>query len=221
MLGIKWRVFSFVMILMPARLQKALDAIALVYAILFFPVPIFWLVIHSAIHFWRRFGNRSFWIAVPVWAVTGTALILLRPAIYAERGYRNTATAILGLGLIAVGLWLGHRVHQEFGLRRLVGLPEMNPSRYSGGVVCSGIYAHVRHPRYLGLMLIFVGLALLTGTLGNFLLAIVTVLLYQIVAPLEERELREHYGAEYEAYARLVPRFVPRIRRKVKPQTSF
>ena len=104
-------------------------------------------------------------------------------------------------------------VHRDFGLRRLAGLPEMNPGRYPGGMVKSRIYSWVRHPRYLEYMLSFFGLGLLTGATGIFLLAIVTVLLYLIVTPLEERELREHYGEGYEAYGRAVPRFLPRLRR--------
>jgi len=201
---------------MVAWIEKALDALALVYALLFFPAPIFWLIVHPAIHFWRRFGNRSFWIAAPVWAGCGAALILTRHRLFAERVGRNALTTLVGLGLIGLALRIGHGVHRDLGLRRLGGLPEMNPGRYEGGVVRSGIYAWLRHPRYVDYMLTFFGLALLTGAVGIFLLAMVTVLLYYIVAPLEERELREHYGAEYEAYARAVPRFVPRLRRKIQ-----
>jgi protein-S-isoprenylcysteine O-methyltransferase Ste14 len=51
------------------------------------------------------------------------------------------------------------------------------------------------------------------------LLAIVNILLYQMVVLLEERELLDHYGSEYEAYMRAVPRFVPRLWRKTEPQT--
>jgi protein-S-isoprenylcysteine O-methyltransferase Ste14 len=80
--------------------------------------------------------------------------------------------------------------------------------------VDQGIYAWVRHPRYANMMLGFIAFGLLTGALGIFLLAIVTFLLYLIVTPLEERELREQYGSEYEIYARAVPRFFPRLRRK-------
>jgi len=69
-------------------------------------------------------------------------------------------------------------------------------------------------------MLGFVGFAVLTGAKGFFLLAILTILLYQVVAPLEERELREHYGAQYERYARAVPRFVPRLSWKSTPRTE-
>lgn len=201
-------------------LQKGLDGFALFYAILFFPAPIFWLMIHPAIHFWRRFGSRSLWIAPPLWAVCGATLFLLRHRIFSQRLGRNGATWILGSGLLFLALWIAKRVRREFGWRRLAGLPELSPGHYTGGVVRSGIYALIRHPRYLEFMLTFVGLALLTGALGIFLLAFVTILLYVIVAPLEERELRGQYGSEYEAYARTVPRFLPRLRRKPEPRIS-
>jgi protein-S-isoprenylcysteine O-methyltransferase Ste14 len=50
------------------------------------------------------------------------------------------------------------------------------------------------------------------------LLAIVEILLYQMIALHEERELLDGYGPEYQAYVRAVPRFVPRWRRKAEPQ---
>ena len=58
-------------------------------------------------------------------------------------------------------------------------------------------------------MLIFSGFAFVTSALGIFVLAIVSVLMYLIVTPLEERELRQQYGSEYEAYCLAVPRFIP------------
>jgi protein-S-isoprenylcysteine O-methyltransferase Ste14 len=33
-----------------------------------------------------------------------------------------------------------------------------------------------------------------------------------LIAVLEERELRNRFGAEYDAYSRRVPRFLPRLR---------
>ena len=194
-------------------LTSAIDALALAYAMLFFPAPIFWLIIHPAIHFWRRFGNRSFLVALPVWVISGAFLVLWRHTLFSERLSRNALTWVLGLALLGVVVWINRQVHREFSLRRLAGFPELNPERHPGGVVRSGIYACVRHPRYVEFILTFLALALLTGAVGIFLLVIVTILLYLIVAPLEERELLEHYGADYEAYAREVPRFVPRLRR--------
>ncbi|HEV2177467.1 MAG TPA: isoprenylcysteine carboxylmethyltransferase family protein [Terriglobia bacterium] len=194
-------------------LQKLVDTVALLYAILYFPAPFFWLVIHPFIRFWRRFGNRSFWIAAPLWLAFAAGLILVRHSLFAARIHRSLWTAIPGALMIACGLWIGRQVHHDFGLRRLGGLPEMSPGRYAGGVVSAGIYSRLRHPRYVEYMLTFWGLALLTGAHGIFVLAIVTVLMYLVVAPFEEQELREHYGAAYDAYARAVPRFVPRLRR--------
>jgi len=190
---------------------RAIDTIALVYAMAYFPAPLFWLIVHGGIHFWRRFGNRSFWIALPLWIACDTVLFRVRDWLFAERVHRDALTWTAGLALVAAAVAIGHRVHRDFGLRRLAGLPEISPDRYPDAMVRSGIYARVRHPRYLEYMLTFFGLGLLTGAKGIFLLAIVTVLLYLMVTPLEERELREHYGQRYEAYARAVPRFVPRL----------
>ena len=86
------------------------------------------------------------------------------------------------------------------------------------GVVRTGIYARLRHPRYLVYMLLVVSMAFLTGARAIFLLAILNVLMYQILAPLEERELLDQYGLHYEAYRRSVPRFVPRLGRRPEAQ---
>ena len=128
-------------------------------------------------------------------------------------------TWTLGAALVPLGLHINRRVHTEFSWRRLVGFPELEPGRYPGGVR-SGIYARLRPPRYMGFMVTFLGLSFLTGAVGIFVLAIITVLMYLIVAPLEERELRDHYGAEYRAYARDIPRFFPRLRRNRPPTPS-
>ena len=201
-------------------LNWALDLLALLYALLFFPAPIFWLIIHPAIRFWRRLGTRAYWMALPLWLLSGAALLFLRQDLFGSRLNRNAVTILMGTGLVLLGLWLNRRVHREFSLRRLVGFPEINPDRHPGGVARSGIYAKLRHPRYLEFMITFMGLALLTGAVGIFVLAILTVLLYLIVAPLEERELRQHYGHEYEAYRSEVPRFLPqrgRTRPRINP----
>ena len=100
--------------------QGTVDAVALVYAIVVFPAPFFWLIVHPAIRFWRRFGNRSFWVALPLWTFSGTCLVLLRHRIFAERIGRNPLTTIAGVALIALAVWIGHHVHRRLGLQRLL-----------------------------------------------------------------------------------------------------
>jgi protein-S-isoprenylcysteine O-methyltransferase Ste14 len=199
---------------------SAVDTLALLFLILLFPIPLFWMLIHPAIRFWRRFGNRSFWMALPVWLVSGIVIVTLRGPLFASRFHRDGFTWLAGVSLLMVALWIDRQTRRVLGLRRLAGLPEMSPGRYPEGVVRAGIYGLIRHPRYLQYMLTLLSLGFLTGASGIFLLAIVSILLYQIVAPLEERELREHYGAHYESYARDVPRFLPRWGRRIQPRIS-
>ncbi len=195
-------------------LDSLLDLVAFLYALAFFPAPFFWVIIHPFVGFWRRYGKRAFWVALPVWFGSGVGLWWFRNDMFAQRLDRNAATWTLGAALVLLGVYLTRRVRSEFSLRRLAGFPELDPARYPGGVVRSGIYARLRHPRYMGFVVTLLGLSFLTGAVGIFVLAIITVLMYLIVAPLEERELRDHYGAEYEAYTRDVPRFFPRLRRR-------
>jgi protein-S-isoprenylcysteine O-methyltransferase Ste14 len=199
---------------MSTAFTRTIDWLAVAYAALYFPVPVYWLVLHPAVNTWRRIGYRSFWIALPVWVLFGFPLALMERPLVGWRFPRNAATFALGSALLALNIWVSRRVHQEFSFKKLAGLPEVNPAHPQRGIVDSGIYARVRHPRYANIMLGFIAFGLLTGSAGIFLLAIVTFLLYLIVTPLEERELREHYGSKYEIYARTVPRFLPRLRRK-------
>ncbi len=199
---------------------RTIDWLAVIYAALYFPVPVYWLLIHPAVNYWRRVGYRSFWIALPVWVVIGTPLAVAGNSLFFYRLPRNPVTYCLGAVLLALHFRITHQVHQIFSFKKLAGVPELNPSHPQSGIVDKGIYAQVRHPRYANILLGFIAFGLLTGAAGIFLLAIVTFLLYLIVAPLEERELREQYGSEYEAYARKVPRFLPSFWRKTR-NSSF
>ena len=201
---------------MSLALTRTIDWLAVVYAALYFPVPIYWLLIHPAIGFWRRVGYRSFWIALPVWILVGLPLVLMENSLHLYRLPRNAATYSLGTAFLVLNFWISRRVHQQFSFKKLAGLPELNPGHPLRGIVDTGIYARVRHPRYANIMLGFIAFGLLTGAAAIFLLAIVTYLLYLIVTPLEERELREQYGSEYEAYMGAVPRFIPNFWRRLR-----
>jgi protein-S-isoprenylcysteine O-methyltransferase Ste14 len=70
-------------------------------------------------------------------------------------------------------------------------------------------YKYVRHPLYVGWMLAF--WATPTMSLGHLLLA-VTLSGYMVAATfIEERDLSDHFGLEYEDYQRMVGRFLPRV----------
>ncbi len=76
-------------------------------------------------------------------------------------------------------------------------------------LVKNGIYHWVRHPAYLGLMLIFLGVPFLFSSVLGFLvmLLVVPLLLHRI--GLEERMLIERFGAEYEEYRKRTKKLIP------------
>jgi protein-S-isoprenylcysteine O-methyltransferase Ste14 len=189
------------------------DYLALFYLVLLLWIPFFWLVFHPAIRFWRRLGKRAFGVVLPVWLIFAVGIIFSSHEIFARRLERNALTWAVGGTLFLVATWLEVQTRHTFGWRRLGGLTELNPHDRLCGVVRTGVYARVRHPRYLLYMLMILSMAFLTGARAIFLLAFFNILMYQILAPLEERKLLDQYGPQYEDYRRLVPRFLPRLGR--------
>jgi protein-S-isoprenylcysteine O-methyltransferase Ste14 len=76
----------------------------------------------------------------------------------------------------------------------------------------SGPYAHVRHPQYVGFILIMAGFLLQWPTLVTLVMFPVLVTMYMRLARREEREVRGEFGEEYAAYAAETPAFFPRLR---------
>jgi protein-S-isoprenylcysteine O-methyltransferase Ste14 len=77
----------------------------------------------------------------------------------------------------------------------------------------SGPYAHVRHPQYIGFILIMFGFLLQWPTLLTLAMFPVLIAMYVHLAHQEEREVRAEFGAEYERYAANTPAWLPRIGR--------
>ena len=74
-------------------------------------------------------------------------------------------------------------------------------------VVDQGLYAVVRHPQYLGYMLLSGGFALVTQHWLTVLLGIVALAGFYLQAIAEERHCVANLGSPYEHYMRRVPRF--------------
>jgi len=71
------------------------------------------------------------------------------------------------------------------------------------------LYAHVRHPRYLQLLLALLGWAMLANYLAPYVVLLLWIPAVYLIVVIEERELRQRYGEEYTQYCREVPRFLP------------
>jgi hypothetical protein len=84
--------------------------------------------------------------------------------------------------------------------------------RAKGQLVTTGIYGHVRHPQYLGFLLITFGMNVQWITIPTLLLWPVLIILYYRLAKEEEEKMEERFGEEYRRYKHKVPMFIPRLR---------
>lgn len=80
----------------------------------------------------------------------------------------------------------------------------------TGTVAISGPYAYMRHPQYVGFILIMVGFLIQWPTLITLAMFPVLVTMYVRLARREEREALTAFGDEYARYAAVTPAFIPR-----------
>lgn len=80
-------------------------------------------------------------------------------------------------------------------------------------LVTTGIYEHVRHPQYLGFLLLTLGMNILWVTISTLLLWPILAIMYYRLAKEEDRELEERFGEEYRKYERAVPMLIPQMHR--------
>jgi protein-S-isoprenylcysteine O-methyltransferase Ste14 len=141
-------------------------------------------------------------------------------------GWQRVARRIrvpMGFGFAAVYLWLARPEWRTLAASLLLVGPGVWLRGYASGYVkknaelaTTGPYAHTRNPLYLGSMLIAFGFAVGAG--GSWVsFGVIAGLLAGLFAAIyvptilgEEAYLREHF-AGFEAYARGVPRLLPRL----------
>jgi len=114
--------------------------------------------------------------------------------------------------------WTGVIVCFLGGILRLIPVYVLK-NRFSGLVAIQqghtlethGIYGLIRNPSYLGLLISALGWALAFRSIVGAILALAQMVPLIARMHAEERLLREHFGAEYEAYFNRTWRLVPGI----------
>ena len=83
---------------------------------------------------------------------------------------------------------------------------------YAKDLVTGGLYSHTRNPMYVGNVLILIGLCVASNswTCVALVIPFYAFVCAAIVAA-EERYLRGRFGADFDAYCRDVPRWLPRL----------
>jgi len=149
-------------------------------------------------------GNR--WV-LAAFGVLGIALGWL-PAYTDRVGFwtiDGDTVRWIGVALFVIGCAL--RLWPVFVLgNRFSGLVAIQPGHT---LVTEGIYAHVRNPSYLGMLITAVGWALAFRSVAGLLIS--ALILVPLVARMhaEERLLRSEFGDEYNAYCERTSRLIP------------
>ncbi len=181
-----------------------------------FPAAVlFWVLIHPFARFWRRRGPAVAYSVVALVCLGVAYLIFqIRQPVLAVRWPFSWWLVALGLMLYGAAIWLEVECRRHLKLSTLLGAPELG--RDPGRVLAGGIYGRLRHPRYLSVILGVLGWSCFLNYPAIWLLAIAVVPGFYLVILLEERELRDRFGGEYEGYMRAVPnRLLPRLGRGV------
>lgn len=103
---------------------------------------------------------------------------------------------VVSVGLIAIGV-------------SLVAIGWVTVYRDRDTLVTGGIYRYLRHPQYLGLILIIIAFNIQWPTLPTLLMAPILIVMYVRQARREDAELVARFGEAFEGYAARTPGFIP------------
>lgn len=119
---------------------------------------------------------------------------------------------VISMALIAAGLSL-----------LVIGWATVYRGR--GGLVTDRIYRHLRHPQYLGLILIVVAFNIQWPTLPTVVMAPILIVMYVRLARREDLELAAFFGEAFLEWAARTPAFVPwgraRVDRRLRARAAL
>lgn len=78
----------------------------------------------------------------------------------------------------------------------------------------TGPYSKVRHPQYIGFILVMLGFLFQWPTLLTLAMFPILVIMYTRLAKHEEKEVEKEFGEEYIKYKQTTPAFIPRFGRE-------
>jgi protein-S-isoprenylcysteine O-methyltransferase Ste14 len=165
----------------------------------------------------KRYESRFFTLGLFVLMGVGLLATALDPTGLApSQGNVIKAESLSGINLVL--LFVGLAMVILGVIIRIVAIATLKRD-FSGRLrirddhtlVRNGIYKWVRHPAYLGAIILFLGIPVMFSSVLGFLVMFLLVpyLLHRI--KLEERMLIGHFGAEYEEYIEQSKRLIPFI----------
>ena len=175
------------------------------------PAIAWWYVIHPFVGFWRRVGKPITYMVLTVFFLGSmVGLFAIRDALVLTDFGTNWILIGVATVLVIPTIWLSIARAKYLSFAILVGVPELEADGAGGKLLDEGIYAVTRNPRYLEVAMGTLAYASFANYLGGYILAVLTILGIHAVVVLEEKELGERFGEQYDAYKARVPRYIPR-----------
>jgi len=121
--------------------------------------------------------------------------------------YMLPVQSIIGLALIVIGftvLLVAHITLRQFHSSTLV-------IREDHQLITHGVYCFTRHPIYLGVIMVTIGVPVYASSLYGLLTMSVLIPVFLIRMGLEERMLTEEFGDAYRTYKESTNKLIPFI----------
>ena len=142
----------------------------------------------------------QYWLFVAIDTVTSIGTPVLGVLDRGSLGMGSPVFIGVGTTLIVLGGSLVAWAVRTLSLRQSYGL--------KGELVTQGPYSFSRNPQYVGFVIMYSGLILVTDSYYALVTGLAFILLVLLTPFSEEPWLVEQYGEEYMAYKERVPRFI-------------
>ena len=119
---------------------------------------------------------------------------------------------VLGCGFVVAGiLFAWWAIYVQFTIGRGTPVPVMATQQ----LIIQKPYNYCRNPMALGAIAVYLGVAILIGSISAIVLVLTfTVLLLVYIKFLEEKEMELRFGEAYREYRKQTPFIIPRFRKR-------
>lgn len=116
-----------------------------------------------------------------------------------------------GYMIATAGVIILMRSLKQVSIKSCRGLLPEKISESSMELVTTGMYSQVRHPLYFGLLLVFAGYFLVSGTVGALIHLGCLIVYLPFGIYFEEKNLISQFGVRYREYQKEVPAIFPKM----------
>lgn len=175
---------------------------------------------------WRSFGAFSAFIVALFAEMYGFPLTIYFLSGWLQSRFPNVDWLSHDAGHL-LEMMFGWKTNPHFGLFHILGYvligagfvlianawSVLYDAQRTGKLATTGPYGHVRHPQYVGFILVMLGFLVQWPTILTLAMFPVLTFMYVKLAKNEEQDALATFGREYRGYMAEVPGFIPRLGR--------